>query len=181
MKKMGLFCAALLACGSLAGCGQQQHHSSKDAASISKLKAENSSLKAKKSSHHKHKRAKSSNEAEISSQTNSTKKSSAQDNHNGTNDATANKLRNMDPKYWDSLSADEKAFWISKTQASGNDTEEYLNSAGFVSNQWAQQGGMPSNSSSPSNGGNNSGYIPSNDDWHVYPDTGYTPSVPTDN
>lgn len=179
MKKMGLFCAALLACGSLAGCGLQKHHSDKEAASISKLKSENSSLKAKKSSHHKHKKAKSSSEAETSNQTNSTKKSSAQGN-NGASDATANKLRNMDPKYWDSLSASEKAYWIRQTQASGNDAEEYFNSAGFIANKWAQQGGMPSNSSTPSNGGNSSGYIPSNDDWHVYPDTGYTPSVPVD-
>ena len=182
MKKIGLLCAALLACGSLAGCGLQKHHSDKEAASISKLKSENSSLKAKKSSHHKHKKAKSSSEAETSNQTNSTKKSSAQGNNNGASDATANKLRNMDPKYWDSLSASEKAYWIRQTQASGNDAEEYFNSAGFIANKWAQQGGMPPNSSTPSNGGNSnsSDYIPSNDDWHVYPDTGYTPSVPVD-
>ncbi|WP_242362620.1 lipoprotein [Limosilactobacillus antri] len=50
MKKMVLLCAAVLACGGLAGCGQHKDNSS---AKISSLKAENSSLKAKKSSSHK--------------------------------------------------------------------------------------------------------------------------------
>lgn len=50
MKKMGLICAAVLLCGGLAGCGQHKDNSS---AKISSLKAENSSLKAKKSSSHK--------------------------------------------------------------------------------------------------------------------------------
>lgn len=50
MKRMVLLCAAVLACGGLAGCGQHKDNSS---SKISSLKAENSSLKAKKSSSHK--------------------------------------------------------------------------------------------------------------------------------
>lgn len=62
MKKMVLLCAAVLACGGLAGCGQHKDNSS---AKISSLKAENSSLKAKKSSSHKtkhHRRSSSSSQ-----------------------------------------------------------------------------------------------------------------------
>lgn len=62
MKKMVLLCAAVIACGGLAGCGQHKDNSS---AKISSLKAENSSLKAKKSSSHKtkhHRRSSSSSQ-----------------------------------------------------------------------------------------------------------------------
>lgn len=54
MKKIGLFCAVILACGSLAACGNQSASNSKKNSSISSLKAENSSLKAKKSSNRNH-------------------------------------------------------------------------------------------------------------------------------
>ena len=65
MKKMVLLCAAVLACGGLAGCGQYKDNSS---AKISSLKAENSSLKAKKSSSHKakhHRNSSSQNEVAV--------------------------------------------------------------------------------------------------------------------
>lgn len=61
MKKMVLLCAAVLACGGLAGCGQHKDNSS---AKISSLKAENSSLKAKKSSSHKQSKKKNSSQSE---------------------------------------------------------------------------------------------------------------------
>lgn len=67
MKKIGLLLAAALLCGGLAGCGNnnQSKNSNKDSAKISSLKAENSSLKAKKhSSHKKHKRQRSSSSDE---------------------------------------------------------------------------------------------------------------------
>lgn len=69
MKKMVLLSAAVLACGGLAGCGQHKDNSS---AKISSLKAENSSLKAKKSSSHKvkHHRKSSSQDENNSSSAN---------------------------------------------------------------------------------------------------------------
>lgn len=61
MKKIGLFCAVILACGSLTACGNQSSSNSKKDSSISSLKAENSSLKAKKDNSHRIKRHRSSN------------------------------------------------------------------------------------------------------------------------
>lgn len=66
MKKMVLLCAAVLACGGLAGCGQHKDSSS---AKISSLKAENSSLKAKKSSSHKAKHHRQSSSRDKNSNT----------------------------------------------------------------------------------------------------------------
>lgn len=89
MKKISLICAAILLCGGLAGCGNnnQSNTSSKDSSKISSLKAENSRLKSKKhSSRKKHKRQRSSN----SSKSNNTSAGSTSKVINGNQSATNN-------------------------------------------------------------------------------------------
>lgn len=83
MKKMVLLCAAVLACGGLAGCGQHKDNSS---AKISSLKAENSSLKAKKSSNHKvkHHRKNSSSSQSTNNNASSTAQTAKGNGSNGT-------------------------------------------------------------------------------------------------
>lgn len=151
MKKIGLFCAALLACGSLAGCGLQKHHSDKEAASISKLKSENSSLKAKKSSHHKHKKAKASskNTTTVSSTAKSTQgKSSAKDPKE---EQAAKAMRDYDPEWWDSLSPEEQQYWAHHTAYSSN--EDFMYAPGLYEKHLIQEQPASSNS------GNDGGYI----------------------
>ncbi|MGN1282259.1 MAG: lipoprotein [Limosilactobacillus sp.] len=86
MKKMVLLCAAVLACGGLAGCGQHKDNSS---AKISSLKAENSSLKAKKSSNHKvkHHRKNSSSSQSTNNNASSTAQTAKGNGSNGTQTA----------------------------------------------------------------------------------------------
>lgn len=151
MKKMGLFCAVLLACGSLAGCGLQKHQGDKEAASISKLKAENSSLKAKKSSHHKHKEAKatSKNTTTVSSTAKSTQgKSSAKDPKE---EQAAKAMRDYDPEWWDSLSPEEQQYWAHHTAYSSN--EDFMYAPGLYEKHLIQEQPASSNS------GNDGGYI----------------------
>lgn len=56
MKKVCLICAAVLVCGSLVACGNQSAKSKNSSSEISSLKKENSRLKDKKISHHKHRK-----------------------------------------------------------------------------------------------------------------------------
>lgn len=89
MKKIGLICAAVLLCGGLVGCGNnnQSNTSSKDSSKISSLKAENSRLKSKKHSSRKNrKRQRSSN----SSESNNTSVGSTSKATNGNQSATNN-------------------------------------------------------------------------------------------
>ena len=84
MKKMVLLCAAVLACGGLAGCDQHKDNSS---AKISSLKAENSSLKAKKSSSHKtkhHRQSSSSSQSKNDNNASSTAQTAKAISLNGT-------------------------------------------------------------------------------------------------
>lgn len=90
MKKIGLLLAAALICGGLTGCGNdsQSKNSNKDSAKISSLKAENSSLKAKKNSHHKAKKSKTSsstNTKEASNQAENGTKQSTSSRENSKN------------------------------------------------------------------------------------------------
>lgn len=86
MKKISLICAAILLGMSLVGCGQHKDNSS---AKLSSLKAENSSLKAKKSNSHrtKHARKNSSSSQSKSSNGSGNKRSS------NTNTTTTSKPR----------------------------------------------------------------------------------------
>lgn len=87
MKKMVLLCAAVLACGGLAGCGQNKDNSS---AKISSLKAENSSLKAKKSSSHKtkhHRKSSSSSQSTNDNNASSTAQTAKANGSTGTQTA----------------------------------------------------------------------------------------------
>jgi hypothetical protein len=159
MKKIGLLCAALLACGSLAGCGLQKHQGDKEAASISKLKSENSSLKAKKSSHHKHKKTKASSKATTtdSSTTESTQgKGSAKDPKE---EEAAKNMRDYDPEWWDSLSPEEQQYWAHHTAYSGN--EDFMYAPGLYEKHLIQEQPTPSNSG-------NGGYI----DYRSYGNSG---------
>lgn len=99
MKKMVLLCAAVLACGGLAGCGQHKDNSS---AKISSLKAENSSLKAKKSSNHKvkHHRKNSSSSQSTNNNASSTAQTAKGNGSNGTQTAkSSNNGRNGNNDY----------------------------------------------------------------------------------
>lgn len=99
MKKMVLLCAAMLACGGLAGCGQHKDNSS---AKISSLKAENSSLKAKKSSNHKvkHHRKNSSSSQSTNNNASSTAQTAKGNGSNGTQTAkSSNNGRNGNNDY----------------------------------------------------------------------------------
>lgn len=90
MKEISLICAAILLCGGLAGCGNnnQSNTSSKDSSKISSLKAENSRLKSKKHSSHKNRkrqRSSNSNESKNNTSVGSTSKAT-----NGNQSATNN-------------------------------------------------------------------------------------------
>lgn len=92
MKKMVLLCAAVLACGGLAGCGQHKDNSS---AKISSLKAENSSLKAKKSSSHKakhHRQSSSSSQDENNSSSANSQVATNSQQASGTQQSNANSV-----------------------------------------------------------------------------------------
>ena len=84
MKKMVLLCAAVLACSGLAGCGQHKDNSS---AKISSLKAENSSLKAKKSSSHKVKHQRKSSSSSQSKNDNNASSSQSKNDNNASSTA----------------------------------------------------------------------------------------------
>lgn len=132
MKKIGLLCAAVLLCGGLAGCGNHQQQSNKDATKISKLKAENSSLKAKKHSSHRIKHHRKV--ADSSSQTNDSIKgkttTNSSNNGNGrkedAKEAQARKaLHDYDPEWWDSLSPEEQQYWAHHTAYVDNEDFMY--------------------------------------------------------
>lgn len=86
MKKISLLCATLLACSGLVACGTQPSSSqATNSSKISKLKAENLSLKAKK--HHKHKThtQQSKKKTTKNSQSNSSSSQSSIKNSSSTN------------------------------------------------------------------------------------------------
>lgn len=172
MKKIGLICVTVLLCGSLAACGNYQKGNNKDSAKISSLKAENSSLKAKKHSHKHKKKTKITKSNDTTSHT-------AKDTHTNGNagdpkeEQAAKAMRDYDPEWWDSLSPAEQQYWAHHTAYSSN--EDFMYAPGLYEKHMIQDQPATPNSSS------NNSYVPSNDDWHVYPATGYTPSIPTDN
>lgn len=153
MKKMGLFCAVLLACGSLAGCGLQNHQGDKEAASISKLKAENSSLKANKNRSHKHKKNRNKSSSDISSSTKSTTKTTQgkSSTRDPKEEEAAKNMRNYDPEWWDSLSPEEQQYWAHHTAYSSN--EDFMYAPGLYEKHLIQEQPASSNS------GNDGGYI----------------------
>lgn len=67
-----------------------------------------------------------------SSTTQNTNSSSATSN---SSNSDPNKLRDVDPEYWDALSPQEKSMW-----ASDPNPEDYINSPGLVSHQFNEQG-----------------------------------------
>ena len=162
MKKIGLLCAAVLLCCGLAGCGNHQQQSNKDATKISKLKAENSSLKAKKHSSHRIKHHRKV--ADSSSQTNDSIKgkptTNSSNNGNGrkedAKEAQARKtLHDYDPEWWDSLSPEEQQYWAHHTAYGSN--EDFMYAPGLYEKHLIQQQPSAPSSDSSNTGGQNVG------------------------
>lgn len=157
MKKMGLFCAVLLACGSLAGCGLQNHQGDKEAASISKLKAENSSLKANKNRSHKHKKNRNKSSSDVSSSTKSTTKTTQgkSSTRDPKEEEAAKAMRDYDPEWWDSLSPEEQQYWAHHTAYGSN--EDFMYAPGLYEKHLIQQQPSAPSSDSSNTGGQNVG------------------------
>lgn len=91
MKRLSLICIAALTCYSLAGCGTTQSKATKSSSEVSSLKAENSSLKAKR--HQTHKKAKKARKTDKqitkSSKSSSARSESSKSSNNNTNATNA--------------------------------------------------------------------------------------------
>lgn len=145
MRRIGLLCVTVLLFGGLAGCGNRHSSNASSSSKISKLKAENSSLKAKRH-HHKHHKTLTSSGNQVSKASNSANNSKIANNSSkgDAKEAQARKaLHDYDPEWWDSLSPDEQAYWAHHTAYVDN--EDFMYEPNLYARHYSPQ---------PADGGN---------------------------